>query len=96
MTGPEALSIADVTETISVSTGRRVRYEVAPPDDARDWLLAAGLPVSFADFLVDFYAAVRKGAHDVITGHIAEVTSRPPRFFGDFAQEHADAFLDGR
>jgi NAD(P)H dehydrogenase (quinone) len=96
VTGPEALSMANATAAISDATLRNVRYEDTAPETAREALLAAGLPIPFADFLVGFYAAVRAGAHDAVTGDVAEVTGRAPRSFGDYTGEHADAFAGGR
>ena len=95
VTGPEALSMADVTSEVARATGRSVRYEDAPPEEARERLLAAGLQAPFAGFLIDFYAAVRTGAHDAVTRDVLEVTGNRPRTFGAFAREHADAFTVG-
>ncbi len=44
MTGPEALTTADIAERISAATGRPVRYVDPPPDAYRDALLTAGKP----------------------------------------------------
>jgi uncharacterized protein YbjT (DUF2867 family) len=52
VTGPEALSMANATAAISDATGRNVRYEDTAPETAREALLAAGLPIPFADFLI--------------------------------------------
>ena len=92
VTGPEALSMADVAGVISEATGRSVRYEDIPTEVAREKLLAAGLPSSFADFLVGFCTAVRAGAHDVVTSDVAEVSGRPPRSFDGFCRENVSAF----
>lgn len=92
VTGPEALSLADVAGVISEATDGSVRYEDIPTEVAREKLLAAGLPSSFADFLAGFYAAVRAGAHDVVTDTVADVSGRPPCTFDSFVREHAAAF----
>lgn len=96
VTGPESLSMADVAGVISEATSRGVRYQDVPTEIARERLLAAGLQTPFADFLVGFYAAVRAGAHEAVSGDVAEVTGRAPRSFRDFAGEHADTFTGGK
>jgi uncharacterized protein YbjT (DUF2867 family) len=91
ITGPESLSMADIAGMISEATDRSVRYEDIPTEMARERLLAAGLPPSFADFLTGFYAAVRAGAHDVVTDTVADVSGRTPYTFDSFVREYAAA-----
>src|SRR5437773_2587386 len=44
LTGPEALTMAEVAEKLSVVTGKTIRYVDVPPEVAMQARLAAGLP----------------------------------------------------
>lgn len=92
ITGPESLSMVEVAEKVSGVIGRRIRYEDVPTGLAYQAMVARGLPAPFAGFLIGFYAAVREGSHDVVTGTVAEVTGRPPYPFDSFVREHSAAF----
>ena len=63
--------MAEVAEKVSGVIGRRIRYEDAPSALAAQVMVEKGLGALFADLLTGFYAAVREGGHDVVTGPIA-------------------------
>jgi uncharacterized protein YbjT (DUF2867 family) len=92
ITGPETLSMAEVAERLSAATGRRLRYEDAAPEEAREIMVERGLPPSMADFLITFYGSVRGGETDFVTDTVPEVTGEPGRTFDAFAREQASAF----
>jgi uncharacterized protein YbjT (DUF2867 family) len=92
ITGPESLSMSEVAERLSAATGRRLRYENAPPEEAREIMVERGLPPQMADFLISFYNTVRRGETDFVTGIVPQVTGEPGRTFEDHAREQASAF----
>jgi uncharacterized protein YbjT (DUF2867 family) len=92
ITGPEMLSMAEVAESFSAATGRRLRYEDAAPEEAREIMVERGLPPSMADFLITFYGSVRRGETNFVTDTVPEVTGEPARTFDAFAREQASAF----
>src|SRR5258708_7500112 len=49
LTGPEALSMAEVAEKLSAATGKWIQYVNVAPDDAKRAQLAAGMPPFIAD-----------------------------------------------
>ncbi len=61
ITGPEALSMAEVAEKLSVATGKRIRYVNVAPEEAKRAQLAAGVPPYTADALAELFAERRKG-----------------------------------
>src|SRR5947207_2162166 len=61
ITGPEALSMAEVAEKLSVATGKRIRYVNVAPEEAKRAQLAAGVPPYTADALSELFAERRKG-----------------------------------
>ena len=51
MTGPEALTMAEIADRISRAIGRTVRYVAVSPIERRQALIAHGIPPEFADAL---------------------------------------------
>ena len=83
VTGPEALSYADVAAKLTNATGRRITYVAAPDDAVRQALLGAGLNEWFATALVGLYQDYRRSGTDgyaaQVTGTVERLTGRPPR-----------------
>jgi ergot alkaloid biosynthesis protein len=92
ITGPEALSYADVAAILARVSGRPMRHLEVDDEEARRRLMAAGMPERYAALLVRLDAAIRGGAEDRVTDTVARVTGRAPRSFEDFARAHADVF----
>ncbi|MFJ1749809.1 NmrA family NAD(P)-binding protein [Streptomyces sp. NPDC088116] len=88
ITGPQALSYAEVAATVGHVTGRPVRHRPLTYEQMRD-RLAVGIPAEFAALLAGLDRAIAEGAEDRVTPTVEEVTGRPPRSFADFAAAHA-------
>ena len=95
LTGPEALTFADVAVELSAATGRPMRYHDAPPRQAREAMLRAGLAPWLADALVEFYRHCAAGGFNLVTDDVRRVTGRGPRDFTRFALEIAPFFRGG-
>lgn len=87
LTGPEALSYAEVADCLSHAAGRTIRHRDVAPDEARRAMLSAGMPAWAVDARLELYATYRAGAAQRTTTTVAELTGRPPRRFADFAAE---------
>jgi uncharacterized protein YbjT (DUF2867 family) len=91
VTGPEALSYADVATKLTSATGRRIGYADAPDDAVRQGLLGAGLTEWFAGALVGLYQDYRRsgtgGYAAQVTGTVQQLTGRPPRTLDDLLGE---------
>lgn len=92
ITGPEALSYADVAAVISAVAGRPVRHVPVPYETMCGHLAASGIPDRFAELLAGLDRAIAEGAEDRTSPTVEEVTGRPPRPFTAFAAEQGDAF----
>jgi len=92
LTGPEALSMAEVAEKLSAATGKPVRYVDVPPEDARQARLAAGLPPFLVDGLDELFAERRKGKESKVWPTIQEVFGWRPASFDEFARRNAAIF----
>lgn len=79
ITGPEALTQADVAAIASELTGRPI--EVVLQDDAEYAvdLEAAGLPAPAVELIVSFGEAVRRGFLSKVTSDVQALTGQPPQ-----------------
>ena len=93
MTGPEALTMAEMADRISRSIGRPVRYVPVSRADRRQALIAHGIPSEFADALDSQVEERLKGELesqvDLATHQLFQVK---PTTFLEFAQRNAEAF----
>ena len=96
LTGPEALSMAEVAEKLSTATGKPVRYINIAPDEARSAQLASGVPPYTADALYELFAERRKGKESQVWPVIEEIIGRRATSFDDFAMRNADIFRGER
>lgn len=92
LTGPEALTMAEVAERLSAVTGKPIKYVNVPPEDARKAQLAAGMPPYLADALFELFAERRKGKEGNVSRITETVFRRRPTPFSEFAARNAAIF----
>ncbi len=92
LTGPEALTMAEVAEKLSAATGKTIRYVNVAPEDAKRAQLAAGVPPYLADALAELFAERRKGKESIVSPVIATIVGRPATSFAAFAARNAAIF----
>ena len=92
LTGPEALTMAEVAEKLSAATGKAIRYVDVPPEEAKQARLTAGLPPYLAEGLDELFAERRKGKESVVWPTIQEVFGFHPTSFDEFASRNAAIF----
>jgi uncharacterized protein YbjT (DUF2867 family) len=96
ITGPQALSYADVAARLTSAMGRPIAYVDAPDDAVRRALLGAGLNEWFANALVGLYQDYRRsgtgGYAARVTGTVERLTGRAARSLDDLLGEIAPAF----
>lgn len=91
LTGPEALSYADLARILSEQSGITIRYVDVPPGAARAGMLQAGMSEWLADGLLELFAVYRQGGAESVSPAVENVTGRPPRSFELFAAEFVEA-----
>jgi uncharacterized protein YbjT (DUF2867 family) len=96
ITGPEALSYAEIAERIAQAIGRPVAYVDVPPAAAKEAILASGAPEWFAEGQMEQFRERWRGRQSAVTTAVAALTGRPPRSFAEFARDHAAAFRGGQ
>ena len=92
ITGPKALTHAEMAEQLSQALGRTITFVDIPKAAMRDAELELGMPQWQADGLAEDYAHYRRGEASSVSSAILDVTGLPPRPFADFARDHARAF----
>jgi len=93
MTGPEALTMAEIADCISRAIGRMVRYVIISPEQRRQALIAHGIPAPIAEALDKQVKERLKGGIesqvDLSTHRLFNL--KPTRFL-EFARTNANAF----
>jgi uncharacterized protein YbjT (DUF2867 family) len=92
LTGPRAVSYAEVAQALAAATGAPVRYVDVPEEAAREALVVAGLPGWLVEHLVGVFRLIRADAFVETTGDVLALTGRDPRDIAEFARDHAQAF----
>jgi len=92
ITGPEALSNAQVAEKISKAVGKKVTYVAVPDEAMRKAMSEQGAPPAIIDALIDLMHFYISGKAAVVSPDVKRVTGRDPTTFDQFAQENAEAF----
>ena len=85
LTGPEALSMAEVAGKLSAATGNRIEYVNVAPEQATSAQLAAGMPPFTAEALAELFAERRKGKEAQVSPLVQTILGRPATSFDEFA-----------
>ena len=92
LTGPGALSHAEVAAAIGHAAGRDVRYEPIDDDAMRAALAAADWPADQAGTFTALLGAIRAGERAAVSDDARDLLGREPRSFETFARDNAGAW----
>lgn len=92
LTGPEALTNAEIAQMLSRELGREINFINLPPEQLRPALLAAGVPDWNADAVLDLQRLYREGKAAAITDDVEKILGRKPISFAEFLADHRSAF----
>jgi (4-alkanoyl-5-oxo-2,5-dihydrofuran-3-yl)methyl phosphate reductase len=92
LTGPSALSGADIAAHIAAAAGRNVRHVDIPLSVAREELTKRGFPGPLADAVTGFYGSVKDGHEAKIEPGLQQLIGNTGRTFEAWAKENAAAF----
>lgn len=92
VTGPEALTHAQIAAGFGEAAGHQVTFESVPADAFLETLRKAGMPTWQAEGLVEDYAHYARGEAAGISADVEQLTGHPPRSLRQFAADHAHAF----
>jgi uncharacterized protein YbjT (DUF2867 family) len=92
ITGPQALTHAEMAAHLSEALGRTVTFVDVPPEAMRQALLGFHFPEWQADGLIEDYAHYKRGEAAVVASGVQDATGAAPRSFAQFARDYASAF----
>ena len=92
LTGPEALSYADVAERVSEVFARQVDFENQTASRARKAMLDSGLDHWAAEGRLELFEWIRQGGADTMTTTVREVTGADPRPIEDWLENARAGF----
>jgi uncharacterized protein YbjT (DUF2867 family) len=92
LTGPEALTFAEMAHQLSKAVGRTIAFADVPPESMRAALADLGFPAWQADGLLEEFAMYRRGEAADIESGVRDALGRPPRAFEEFARDYASLF----
>jgi uncharacterized protein YbjT (DUF2867 family) len=93
LTGPEALTHAEMAGEFSEAFGKTVKYVDVPPETMLQTLLDLRIPRWQAEGVVEDYDHYRRGEAAAITSAVRDVTQQPATRFSQFAADYARQFL---
>jgi len=92
ITGPAALSYAEVAEKISNAIGTKVTYVDVSPEAAKKGMTDAGLSEWMADAINELSSTWSEDFGAEVTNVISEVVSKQPNTYDDFLRDFAPVF----
>jgi nucleoside-diphosphate-sugar epimerase len=87
LTGPDALTFADMAQQLSKAVGRAIMFVDVPPESMRVALADLDFPAWQADGLLEEFAMYRRGEAAGVEPGVRQALGRPPRSFEDFARD---------
>ena len=91
LTGPQALTNAELVQTIATVLGRRLQYREVPTQLVRQNFIDIGLGAEFADAYMAMLAeTVTKPA--LVTHRVEEILGRPATTFAQWVSQHRGLF----
>jgi uncharacterized protein YbjT (DUF2867 family) len=91
LTGPRAITHAQIAEALSAAIGRPIAFKDVPPEQFAAALDGVLPPWQIAGLIEDYAHYARGEAGEVHTG-VQDLTGRPARDVTQFATDHAAAF----
>jgi uncharacterized protein YbjT (DUF2867 family) len=93
LTGPEALTHAEMAAEFAEAFGKTVKYVDVPPETMLQALLDLRMPRWQAEGVIEDYAQYRRGEAATVTSAVRDITQNPPTRFSQFAADYARQFL---
>jgi (4-alkanoyl-5-oxo-2,5-dihydrofuran-3-yl)methyl phosphate reductase len=92
ITGPEAVSFAEVTKKIGDAIGKPIRFQTISEDEARRRYSATGASREEIEAHVALWRAIREGRLATVTDGVERILGRKPIGLDQWIRENAAAF----
>jgi uncharacterized protein YbjT (DUF2867 family) len=92
LTGPQAITHADIATALSLALGRSIAFRDATPEAFAAALAETGMPPWQVDGLLEDYAHYRRGEAALVSPAVRDVTGAAPRDIDTFVRDYTSAF----
>ena len=92
MTGPEALTMAEIAEELSRASGREVAYHAETIEEAYASRASYGAPDWEVTGWVTTYVAIANGDLEAVGGDVEAVAGHPPMSLAEFLRANPDSY----
>jgi NAD(P)H dehydrogenase (quinone) len=92
MTGPEALTMAEVAEQLSRTAGHTITYHAETLEEAYASRASYGAPDWEVDGWVTTYVAIANGDLEAVSDDVAALAGHPPMGLADFLRRNPDSY----
>jgi uncharacterized protein YbjT (DUF2867 family) len=92
ITGPEALSFAEVTATIATAIGKQLTFQPISDEEARQRYSAISASTEETEAHVSLWRAIREGRLATVTDNVDRILGRKPIRLNQWLTENAAAF----
>lgn len=91
VTGPEALTSAQVAAILGEVVGKKIEHVAVTPEQLQEGLLAHGLPAPVANVYKTFDISISKGELAKVSDTVQRLTGRAPTRLLDYLRSHKSA-----
>ncbi|MBF5000401.1 NAD(P)H-binding protein [Nocardia sp. BSTN01] len=95
ISGPEAISFAEVAAAIGATCGASVRHIDGTPEEHREYMRGPDRPAAYVNHINHLFIPTKAGACAAVSGDVELLTGRPPRTFGSYVEETWSASESG-
>jgi uncharacterized protein YbjT (DUF2867 family) len=92
LTGPAAVTYAEIAATLEEVLGRPVHYVQVPYEAAQQSMVSSGMPEWFADDLIRLMKTWAEGKGGLVTPDVAKIIGRKPVALREFFESHRYLF----
>jgi uncharacterized protein YbjT (DUF2867 family) len=92
ISGPEALSYAEMAAKIAAGSGRTIRFQDLSEEEERREMAGWGESPEMVDAHISIYRAIREGRLASVTANVELVLGRKPFTFDQWVQQNAAVF----
>ncbi len=89
LTGPRALTFADVVAEIAAATGREITFAAIPAQEYRAALEEAQVPAEMSDLVLYLLTTILDGRNTQIAHGVRQALGREPRDFSEYVRQTA-------
>ncbi len=92
LTGPHALTLAEVAGLLGQAAGHQVRHIDPPLNEYLEAFSSKGTPIATVEYYRRVYDCIQEGRTSIISPDVEQVTGHPPRTFSAFVEENKNVW----